>query len=196
MSKKRRLTARQVRYLWAVGAFRRKGGTKRGVTYDRAAAQRARPALGGSKAAGLRSGTGGRAKPDHSATRAARIAAGRAVLDRARLEPTKKALRVSGFLYAVKYRQPGVSVRDAAKGERKRIRDFEARDARDRRIAQAQRYAGMNTKVQRFRGLQEHLGREGAIQAMKTRTQRIAAGRARLSAFRQRQDSLYSGKLF
>lgn len=40
---KRHLTARQVRYLWAVGAFRRKSGTKRGVKYD---ADKARAARG------------------------------------------------------------------------------------------------------------------------------------------------------
>ena len=78
---KRKLTARQVRYLWAIGAFRRKAGTKRGVVYDRAAAQRARPVIGGSKAAPLRSGAAPArripSKAERDATRASRIEAGR-----------------------------------------------------------------------------------------------------------------------
>lgn len=66
---KRRLTARQVRYLWAIGAFSRKGGTKRGVVYDRAAAQRAR--------AGGGSGRRIPSKAERDATREMRVGAGK-----------------------------------------------------------------------------------------------------------------------
>lgn len=197
MAGKRKLTARQVRYLFATGRLRASGsGKNRKVTYSKDAGAPKRTVIGGSKAAGLRSGSGsGRRAPskaERDKTRAARIEAGKAVLNHAQVEPTQKALRVTGFLYATKYRRPGVSVREAARGERQRIKDFEAREARDNRIAQARRYAGVNTRVQRFRGLEQQLGRDGAIRATKTRSARIAAGRAIAAEFTKKRRQAYN----
>ena len=187
MSKKRRLTARQVRYLWAVGAFRRKGGTKRGVTYDRAAAQRARPAIGGSKAAGLRSGTGGRAKPDHSATRAARIAAGQRRLEQfagRQAAAYKARLSPSG---SEKIARGGERLADGGRaGKKQRIFIDQNGDARSRPVRPglvgrygrkgAGDYATEGRSVNRADAVQRAAARAVAVSAAKQR------GRAYINA--------------
>ena len=63
MAGKRKLTARQIRWLFATGRLRASGrGKDRKVTYDKNAGAPKRTVIGGSKAAGLRGGAGGRAK--------------------------------------------------------------------------------------------------------------------------------------
>ncbi|EYB69059.1 hypothetical protein DEIPH_ctg011orf0025 [Deinococcus phoenicis] len=192
MAGKRKLTARQIRWLFATGRLRASGkGKDRKVSYSKDGNGRKVPS-----------------KAERDKTRAARIEAGRAMAAygvrkaafRQNRSAQARALADQGYTLSVqssaRRRADGMKSTKAAarmvQAEKKQAKQ----EARGNRIRAARQAAGRNPKVQKFRAMEETLGRDGALKALKNRSQRIAAGRATYEAFKKRRNSLYSGSLF
>lgn len=163
-----------------------------------------RTVIGGG-AAGLRgSGLGG--KVDHSATRAARIDAGRMA---AAAGVARAATKHNADYRAYHQSRSGLAL-SASQSAHSRAKGFQATKAAARGVQatmQANRKAARqerinaarqqdNPKARKFLAMKERLGRDGALKAMRNRSERIAAGKAKYADFAAKRDAAHGGGLF